>query len=143
MGKASIVRPLAALTGLIGAGVGVVALVDWQRAGWDRAAFSLDYGGPVAPLAAFLFVALGVSGVALSIAGRGRLVRQGVGAVSILALGLMLAVTIRGNFRSPDFVEWKSGGRRRRLPHHKVGRVALVGRNVDPSAGDKLVAIVA
>ncbi len=109
MGKASIVRPLAALTGLIGAGVGVVALVDWQRAGWDRAAFSLDYGGPVAPLAAFLFVALGVSGVALSIAGRGRLVRQGVGAVSILALGLMLAVTIRGNFRSPDFVEWKSG----------------------------------
>lgn len=109
MGQASTTRRLAALAALVGAGVGVLALADWQRAGWSRTAFTPDFGGPVAPLAAYLFVALGVSLAILALAEAGPRIRRGAGAVSVVTLVLMVVVVIRSNFRTPDFVEWRSG----------------------------------
>ncbi len=88
---------------------GAGTLGRWWVAGWQRSDFSPDFGGPMAPLAAILVLALGGAAALHAVwPGKKAFHRLGLLSVAATAGGALLAAP-RTTLLGPAWTEWRQG----------------------------------
>ncbi len=109
MGEVSLTRRVAAGAAIAAAVAGAGSLGRWWVVGWRRSAFSPDFGGPMAPLAAILVIILGGAAAGHALRWESRAARRlGYAAIASVFLGALLAAP-RTALLSPAWPQWRRG----------------------------------